>query len=184
VPAASAWRWSSALPARVQESARWAVPSSHEDGGASDAHRQGYTDSCGRFGWAESGSSSNFPRCKSSASIDSWSEEPGVCPRPMLLHCCFHPGLDVRYLLRLASKHFCDGAPPDLGYWRLLRHRRPAVQRRRSTEISADLGIHRVHGPQCNFFFCQGPLCKMVQTAVMYPPPMYLYSYAYFVLFP
>ena len=47
VLATSAWRWSSALPAPVQESARIAVPSSRGGGCAGDAFRQGCSDGYG-----------------------------------------------------------------------------------------------------------------------------------------
>ena len=94
-----------------------------------------------------------------SACSSSWSEEHGVCPRPICLHCFF--------LWRLLPKPLCDGVSLDLGVhavffpgWFSCRGwRRTAADGGRTSR-------RRLFGPLCNFSFLQGLLCKYGWTAV------------------
>jgi hypothetical protein len=81
-----------------------------EGGGAGGALCQEYSGSCGSCGWLESGPSSIFPWCESTASLDLWSEGLGACPRPMFFHRRLHSGLGVRCLMRLSQSFFAMGS--------------------------------------------------------------------------
>ena len=93
----------------------------------------------------------------------SWSEKYGVRPRPKLLYCFL--------LMRLVSKHPCDGTSTDLGVLAMAPLLRcwPG-QQWRTTEAAAESGCgehKRSLGPHCNFSFVQGLLCKLVCTPVL-----------------
>jgi hypothetical protein len=61
---------------------------------------------------------------------------------------CLHLVLDDECLLRLSSKHLCDGAPPDLELY-------GGGQRRWSSVVGIFGGFDQqgVQGSECNFFF-------------------------------
>jgi len=77
----------------------------------------------------------------------------------------------VFLLMRLVSKHPCDGTSTDLGVLAMAPLLRcwPGQQWRK-TEAAAESGCEehkRSLGPHCNFSFVQGLLCKLVCTPVL-----------------
>lgn len=114
-------------------------------------------DSCWDLGW-KVGGLGLLPCCLLVLYSSSWSEKYGVRPRPKLLYCFL--------LMRLVSKHPCDGTSTDLGVLAMAPLLRcwPG-QQWRTTEAAAESGCgehKRSLRPHCNFF-----LCKLVCTPVL-----------------